>query len=335
MNSLFALILLIFSQSGYQMPPIGTIDFYGLRSVTEAQARQALRYKEGDTVPDSPVPSQLRLQAIPGVVKARLNFVCCKDGKAIMYVGIEEQGSQDIQFHPSPQGTAHLYDDVLQAGDAFDKAFSEALGLGEFAEDDVEGHSLMHYAPARAVQLQFIKLAALHEAQLHDVLRNSSDAHQRALAAQVLGYAADKKTVVDDLLYGMRDPNEIVRNNSTRALWPIAMLAQRSPDLGIKVPAEPFIDMLNSVVWTDRNKASLALLEITEKRDPAHFAELRARAMPALIEMARWKALPHAQAALYILGRMGGMTDADIQAALERGDRDAVIAAGVRGAKPS
>jgi hypothetical protein len=31
-----------------KVPPIGIIDFYGLRSISEQQARQALQIKEGD-----------------------------------------------------------------------------------------------------------------------------------------------------------------------------------------------------------------------------------------------------------------------------------------------
>ena len=333
MTWLIPLILAVFGQGGFQMPPIGIIDFYGLRSVTEAQARQALRLKESDPVPESPVPARLRLEAIPGVSRARLNFVCCNNGKAIMYVGVEEKGAPGLEFRPAPHGSVRLYADVLQAGADFDKAFTEAAQMSDFGEDQLEGHSLMHYAPARAVQKQFIKLAALHQAQLRDVLRNSADAHQRALAAQVLAYSADKKTVIDDLIYGMRDPDEETRNNSTRALWLIAMLGQRSPDLGIKVPSAPFIDLLNSIVWTDRNKSSLALLQITDNRDPALLAELHQRALPALIEMARWKTPGHAQASIYVLGRIGGMSEPDIQAAVAKGDLETVISAGVKAAK--
>jgi hypothetical protein len=46
---------------------------------------------------------------------------------------------------------------------------------------------------------------------------------------------------------------------------------------------------LNPIEWTDRNKSSLALEMLTESRDPALIADLRARALPSLIEMARWK----------------------------------------------
>lgn len=321
------------AQSSFQSPPIGTIDFYGLRTISQAQVMQALRIKVGDAVPDSPVPARLRLEAIPGVARAGLNFVCCEAGKAIMYVGIAEKGTPALEFRPAPTGSVHLYDDVLKAGEAFDKAFSDAISLGDFAEDDLAGHSLMHYPPARAVQMQFIKLAALHLPQLRDVLRNSSSADQRALAAQVIAYAANKKDVVDDLIYGMRDPSEEVRNKSIRALWLIAMLTQRSPELQIHVPPAPFIDLLNSIVWTDLNKSSLALLEITDNRDPATLAELQKRALPSLVDIARWKAMGHAQAGLYILGRIAGLSEKEIQADCDRGDRDAIISAAIKAGK--
>ncbi len=213
-----------------------------------------------------------------------------------------------------PAGAAHIQ-----------QAFQRALEAGDHAEDQSAGHSLMHFPEVRAVQKRFITLAQLHPAILHDVLRNSSDARQRALAAQILAYAADKRDVVADLIYGTSDPNDDVRNNCTRALWLIAKLAQRKPDLQIQVPPTVFIDLLNSLVWTDRNKSSNALLETTFNHDPAVLTEIRIKALPSLIEMARWKALAHAQASLFLLGRIGGMSEDDIQAAIDRGDREAVI----------
>lgn len=322
-----------FKQSEHQGPTIGVIDFYGLRTVSEAQARQALRLKEGDAPPESTLPAQLRLEAIPGVLQSRMIFVCCNAGKATLYVGVEEKGSPTTQFRAAPFGSAHLYADVLEAGAAYEKAYSEAQQLGDMQEDEMDGDSMMRYAPARAVQQQFVKLAALHLAQLRDVLRTGANADQRALAARVLGYAPDKKEVVSDLVYGMSDPSEDVRNNSTRSLWLIGMLAQRKPELGIQVPAQPFVALLNSIVWRDRNKASLALTELTDKRDPAILAALREHALPALVDMARWKAMAHAQSALFLLGRIGGLTDEEIQKDCDKDDRKTIIAAALKPVK--
>jgi len=237
-----ALVLLFSGQSDFQIPAIQTIDFYGLRTVSEAQVRQALKLKEGDTPPESPIPAQLRVEAIPGVANARLNFVCCEKGKTTLYVGIQEKGTPALEFRPAPTGSVRLPFDVPPAGQAFEQAFAVAMSAGDRMEDQSEGHSLMHFQEARAAQKKFITLAALHPAILKDVLRNSADARQRALAAQVLGYAADKRDVVPDLIYGTRDPDDEVRNNCTRALWIIAKFAQRKPELGIVVPPATFID---------------------------------------------------------------------------------------------
>jgi hypothetical protein len=325
-----ALILLSIGQADSQLPAIQTIDFYGLRTVSEARVRKALQIKEGDVPPESPLPAQLRIEAVDRIIRARLNFVCCQKGKTTLYVGVQEQDVPDLQFRPAPTGSVRLPFDVPPAGAAFQQAYTMALEAGDHAEDLSEGHSLMHFAEARAAQKKFITLAALHPAILHDVLRNSADAHQRALAAMILSYAADKRDVVADLIYGTSDPDDQVRSNCTRALWIIAKYAQRKPELGIQVPPTVFIDLLNSLVWTDRNKSSNALLETTFNHDPAVLAEIRAKALPSLIEMARWKAIAHAQASLFLLGRIGGMSDDDIQAAIDRGDREAIISAGLK-----
>ena len=66
----FALMLLSLGQSGFQLPPIQTIDFYGLRTVSEAQIRKALQIKEGDAPPESTLPAQLRVEAVDRVYPA-------------------------------------------------------------------------------------------------------------------------------------------------------------------------------------------------------------------------------------------------------------------------
>src|SRR5579863_3343677 len=118
-----ALALLFSGQADLQLPPIQTIDFYGLRTVSAAQVRQALKLKEGDTPPESPIPAQLRLEAIPGVAHARLNFVCCQKGKTTLYVGIQEKGAPGLEFRPAPTGSVRLPFDVPPAGQAFEEAF--------------------------------------------------------------------------------------------------------------------------------------------------------------------------------------------------------------------
>ena len=323
----FALVLLAAPEVAGQSLPIGIIDFYGLRQVSETQARAALTVKEGDTFLNGGdarprlVESEHRLSLLPGVLNAHLSLICCDGGSLIIYVGIEEKDGSILHFREPPQDRVRLPADVVQAGSEFYRALMAAVQRGDAAEDDSKGHALMHDPTARAIQERFIEYAG-ELTQLRTVLRHSSDAQHRALAAQILGYAANKRDVIEDLVYGMNDSSEAVRNNAMRAL---AVIASASPRPTLGVPIEPFIGLINSPVWTDRNKASIALVELSESRDPELLATLRSQAITPLVEMARWKSEGHAMAALIILGRIGGQSDEDVQAAWKRGEREAVI----------
>jgi hypothetical protein len=332
-----ALMLLVWAdQACGQSLRIGIIDVYGLRQVTQSQAREALKIKEGDAIitdgdtkPDSVAQAEGRLSALPGVLSGRINLVCCDDGRAILYVGIEERGTSTLRFRAAPRGSIRLPGDVMQAGQEFFQALMRAVQSGDAGEDDSKGHALMHDPTVHAIQERFIVYAA-RDLKLRDVLRHSADAEHRALAAQILGYAANKRAVTGDLAYGMDDPSESVRNNAMRALALIAALASATPELKIRVPTRPFVRLLNSPVWTDRNKASLALMALSKNRDPELIASLREHALASLIEMARWKSEGHAAAGLWLLGRIGGLSEDAIQAAWSRGDREVVIDAALK-----
>src|SRR5262245_15989135 len=131
----------------------------------------------------------------------------------------------------------------------------------------------------------------------------------------------------------MRDPAEGIRNNATRAMAVMAGAARQTTRQSIKIPVRPFIEMLNSIEWTDRNKSSWALLRFTDKRDPAILSELRQKALPSLIEMASWKSSGHASPSFFLLGRVAGLPEDEITAAWERGDRASFIEAAVKKAK--
>ena len=308
-----------------QTPKIGIIDFYGLRNTSEARARQALQLKEGDVVPSSRTEAQHRLEALPNVRQVRLNFVCCDAGNAILYVGIKEKGTPGLQFRPAPHGKIRLPDNIVGAGAALEHAVSRAVEKGDAGVDQSQGHALSHDPEARALQAGFINYAAQHLKLLHSVLRESGDAQHRALAAEIIAYAPNKQDVVPDLVYGMSDPDGDVRNNSMRALGVIAGFAQRTPEQRIKVPMQPFVGMLNSIEWTDRNKASLALFYLTEKREAALLSSLRRHALQALVEMARWKNPGHAQFPFFILGRAGKVSEQEIWKAWDSGNRESLI----------
>lgn len=299
--------------------PIGIIDFYGLHKVPRESVQRALGLSPGDSVRGQANPAIERLKAVPGVVDARLNFVCCEAGKTILYVGIVESGAPTFAWNPVPTGSATLPDSIRHLGAEFDTALWDGLTQGDAAEDDSAGHALMHFPPARAIQLRFPAIADAQLELLRTVLRTSSNAEDRALAAQVMAYTGDKAAIIPDLVAATRDPDETVRNNAIRALGVMA-----SAKISLEVPPETFIRLMQSPEWTDRNKASLVLMRLSQSRDPRLLAGLRA-IQAELVEMARWQAMGHAAPALLMLGRLGGMTEQQLGEAWQRGDREAII----------
>jgi len=331
------LTLVSLPHASAQDTQIGIIDFYGLSKVSENIAREALTFKEGDTfvfagddILDVFLESENRLSMLPGVADARVQSVCCDQGRAIVYVGIEEHGATTLLLRPAPLGDARLAADIMRAGEEFSNALLQAVQRGDADEDRSRGHALAKDATMRAIQTRFISYARRNLSQLRLVLRTSSDAVQRAVAAQVLGYAADKQRVVDDLVYGMSDPSDDVRNSAMRALL---VFAEMTPGKGRRIPripSQPFVVFLNSPVWSDRNKASGALLALSARRDPQLLASLRKDALAPLAEMARWKSEGHAIPALTILGRIAGYSDGAVTAAWSRGERERIINAALR-----
>jgi pimeloyl-ACP methyl ester carboxylesterase len=320
---------------GQDMPPIGIIDFYGLRALPESTARAALGIHVGDTVSSATAPRS-RLRALPGVADARLNLVCCSDdGKVILFVGIAESGAPVNVFNAAPTGSVRLPEGVVRLRAMFDDTVMSAVRQGKAGERDSAGHAFFEYPAASAIQHRFLGIAAAQLPLLRDVLQHSANAEHRATAAQVLGYAPNVGDIVPDLERAIHDPDETVRNNAMRALAVIALYAQQSPSSGIRVSPAPFVDMLNSVVWTDRNKASLALYQLTASRDSALLAALRANAVPALRDIARWRSAGHAFAGFMVLGRVDGIPEQSLQQAWQKGDRSVVLGSPPRGSSGS
>ena len=309
----------------HNLVSVGDINFYGLRKVTAEHILSATGLKTGAPLPPSKGDLEDAIEKIPGVVMARVEAVCCEGAHASLFIGIEERGAPHATFRSEPAGNDTLPDSLVDSYRQFLIAVERAAGRGNAAEDLTVGHSLMADPTARAFQEQFATFAATHVELLRNVLRNGSDPEQRAVAATVIGYVADKKQIVDDLQYAMQDPAETVRANATRSLVAIAVLAAKLPDLGIRISPTWFIELLNSVVLSDRFESAKALLTLTDRPNPSALQQVRERALPALAEMARWKTARYALPAFLLLGRVAGVPETQVQHAWEKQDREAVI----------
>jgi hypothetical protein len=201
---------------------------------------------------------------------------------------------------------------------------------GKNADEDLtNGYSLMADPECREIQQSFIPLVANNLALVDQVLRESSDPEQRAAAAYLLQYGPrgprTSKVVVNGLQWALRDVDDNVRENAVRALKAVAVGAKLHPEQQIRIEPTWFIELMNSMVWSDRRNASLALVNLTESRDPETLSLLRDRALPSIIEMARWHDLEHALPAFILAGRIAGLDEKAIEAAWVSGDRELVL----------
>jgi hypothetical protein len=320
-----AILMLAGAAASAQAPVVGDINFYGLHKLTPERILGAVNLKPGMPLPRSKGDLEDRIGEISGVVLARVDAVCCEGNATALFIGIEERGGPHAAFRSEPSGDAKLPETLVGAYTQFLAAVQSAASRGNAAEDLTAGHSMMADPGPRKFQEQFVAYATEHADVLRNVQRNASDPNQRAIAGAVIGYAPHKQDVVNDLQYAMQDPDESVRANAMRGLTAIAVLASKQPTLGIKISATWFIEMLNSVVLSDRIESTKALLTVTDRHVPAIIEQIRERALPALAEMARWKTLSYALPPYLLLGRAAGIPEDQIQKSWAQGQRETVI----------
>lgn len=309
-----------------QTPRIGAIDYYGLRRVSAERVRQAVGVSDGDSLPASKAAVEDRLEQIPGIVLAHLEAVCCLGDRAILYVGIEERGAPHFDFHEAPHGESTLPRTITDEYDGFLQALGAAARDGHTGQDLSEGHELSSDPGVRAYQERLLRLARENLTTLREVLRNSMYDDQRAIAAYVVGYTPPQQGVIDDLQNALQDPAEAVRANAMRSLAALSVLAAADPSLGLHVPATWFVELLHSIIWSDRYHAAQALAAITDQDNSAALEQIRQRGLNSIIDMARWKTLTHALPAFILAGRVAGLPDKEIHEAWSRGDRESVLA---------
>ena len=335
--ALLSVLWFLLAQHPAQLPPIGIIDFYGTGTLLQSELRNALPFHEGQSLSADVVERRRQLseavtalRKLSNVADAQVKAICCDQNKIIIYVGIQERGASAMKFAVAPVGTSRLPQVVTETAKQLDDALMLAVRSGNAEEDDSSGYALAKDPASRALQQRYVLFAEEYGDQLREVLHHSSDAEQRAEAAEVLGYSADKQSAVPDLLSAMHDPSDEVRNDAMRAMGVMARYAQANPSSHLKIPADGFVEMLNSLDWTDRNKSSFALLGLSAARDPALMTLLREQALPSLLEMAQWKSDGHANAPFFILGRVVGLPEPEIDKAWESGPRSAVIEAAMK-----
>ena len=313
-------------------PRVAGVEIYGARKVEQKKILAALAVKPGDALPASRGDVEGRLAEVEGVRRAKLEAFCCLGGQAILYVGVEESGAPAMAVNSEPEQELALPDDVMKAYREFAAALARATAEGDLSEDTSEGFPIMNNLAARMAQRRLPGLAGLNEDTLRDVLKHAREPEQRAAAAYLAGYAPSRRYVVDDLQLALRDPDPAVRANVMRSLRALARAGQAASAANWRVEPAWFLPLLGSIDLSDRLEAVRTLLEMAAQADAELSASQKERALPALVEMARWQYAGHAQPAFLLAGRLAGQSEAELQRAWAAGEREKVLAGLLKGA---
>jgi hypothetical protein len=329
----FLLIALCIQAAWSQSPQVGIIDFYGARSI-KTDIRSCLPFHENDTIkflltyPDTSGYAKLKqtviacLLASPEIKQARLEWVCCVDGKWMAFVGVSAKPltvrnnlkTKDIQL-PSV---------IKQTYDSMELLLLPAIQNGEGGEDDSQGHALFTNTRLRKLTERFVPYSEKNLFLLRDVLKYSRYSHDRIVASWAIAYYHDKSAIVNDLSEAAGDDNDDVRNNAIRGLGIIIDYLERKSNLNMSISPEPFIALMSSISWSDRNKSILVLLALSKNHDPKLLLKLKNEALEPLVDMASWKSEGHAMGGYVLLGRIAGWSEQEIIESFKKNRADMI-----------
>ena len=245
---------------------IGSIDFYGYGNANVAKLRDALPFHVGDHLPAQRDRETLQsLRKVTGR-EVKIELVCClQNGRSLVYIGLAEDDAPPIRFNSRPNGDVKLSAEALKILSDRDEHSSAAVERGVAGEDDSKGYALDEDPASRADQLKLLAWTREHTDLVLRVLAESRANQQRAYAAEALGYAERSPRQIAALVEAAFDSDGLVRNNAVRAL---EVLCAVGAEVTRQIPAARFVPLLHSLTWTDRNKGSLVLAQLTKSRDP-------------------------------------------------------------------
>jgi len=257
---------------------------------------RTLGVKVGDGLPGSRGELESKLEGLPGVRSAQVQGYCCVNGKAVLYVGIEEE-SEEALVPTVPDGTALLPDEVLEAWTDYEAACKGAAPL-----------TLSNDILCRVPQREMPLLANRHFDALRAAVGHGTSGEDRAKAVIVLAYTTQKALIMGTLVNALSDPEAVTRAAAAKAL--AALGRTGNPELTLR-PGW-FIPLLNSANLDERLQAAEAVAVGLKADDGVSIELLKDHALAALVEMAKFQTAAHGRAALVVLARMAGLGEENL-----------------------
>jgi len=303
---------------------VAAIDMYGSAAVDFGQLRAAFPYRPGDAFEPREIEREgasVEFRKLIGTNRFSVAPIFAPELKGwVLYVDVEPSDVPPVVWNPAPAGVENLPARIVGLYEhAMDRMVNGGINAGD---ETTNGYSLSKDPIMRKDELKLVDFARAHTDLICAVLKGSKSRLDRIAAAWIVGYAAKSSEQLAALLRAATDPDSTVRNNAIRVL---AVLASSDGNVTRQIPVAPFIPMLRSLNWTDRNKAMMLLGPITAARDPKTMESLRAQAVQPLRQMSRWTYWGHASLALVLLGRIAGIPEDRLQGFLRAHDARSIL----------
>ncbi|MCZ2153580.1 MAG: HEAT repeat domain-containing protein [Bryobacterales bacterium] len=310
-------------------PRVGTVEIFGNQKLDKAKILSLSGVSVGEPLTHSRREMEEGLEKDPNVIQAEAKGYCCLGDDVVLYIGVVENGARPFSLHSPPTEDLALPTKIDLVYQRLLRALESAHERGVTGESYTSGYPLSEDPEARRSQETLALIVDPYVEDLGQVLRRSSDEPTRAAAAYILAYTRHKTKAEEHLQYALRDFDPDVRLNAIRSLEFIQQsLASEPPDEDGRrksVSATWFIEMLQSASFDDRLEASRMLVKLAPRENTAVLSQLEERTLPSLIEMAQWKVPEHAFSAYVLLGRIAGLSEAEIEKSFRENRRDAVM----------
>lgn len=309
-----------------QVPRVGLIEYYGYQKLSPERISRLAGVRVGDPMPPGKTELEQRIESSSDVVSAHAEGYCCLGDKVVLYLGLLESGARPFALHSPPSEDLQLPLKLDLVYQRLVRSLEAAHERGLTRETYDRGYPISEDDEARRAQETLALLVDPLVEDLGRVLRRAADEQARVAAAYILAYTRERKAAEGHLQYALRDFHPDVRQNALRSLEflrrSLAAQPQGEPHV---ISATWLIEMLHSVVFSDRVEAARMLVRLTEERPPSVLEALEERSLAQLAQMAVWQVPEHAEAPYLLLGRVLGLPEEQIVSSFRANQRDVVL----------
>ncbi len=310
-----------FTKNGQPAKPyIASLDTYGSAKINESIIRKLLgkqldRWLEkglsnDETAPDLEAKLKDKVMKKFGFPYADWSVVqYFQPGDMAIHVTLDvvEKGdvAKRMPFLDAPKGQFADPDNLIKLWREYENLALDLVEKGQL-EPDINQCAALHcpfghkHPKLKKYESIFVEGAKKNEQVLAEIQKSDAHGENRAAACYLLAYLKDGNRVVSYEVGRVRDPDDLVRNNSLRVLGDIA---EFHPEFVI--PIGPVVQAIHFPRVSDRSKALYVAFQLVGSTKDSK-EQVMKDAVPDLLQMIQSKQPDHRDLSYGILRKISG-----------------------------